>query len=218
MMRSTYRFGAVATVAVIAAALFAERGPAAQSTPLPFTFYPTHYQLLGDANDPTGVRYHSRGRPFAKARDGSRIILTGQGGWDPVSARATGGVQYTIRGPRGAVKTRGTWRVTRFISFLQLAGWWGIPDFQEQGWQGPAGSASFSGFLKVRVKLEKRGAGVLTAWCLMPGVRMPGDHVSDGISLSGPVSTVIGFSPTTAIGSPHWWPCFLPTGGHEFSP
>jgi len=25
----------------------------------------------------------------------------------------------------------------------------------------------------------------------------------------------IGFSPTTAIISPHWWPCFLPAGGHE---
>jgi hypothetical protein len=23
------------------------------------------------------------------------------------------------------------------------------------------------------------------------------------------------FSPTTAIISPHWWPCFLPAGGHE---
>jgi hypothetical protein len=50
---------------------------------------------------------------------------------------------------------------------------------------GPPGSASFSGILKVRVKLENRGAGVLTAWCLMPGVAMPGDHVSDGISLRG---------------------------------
>jgi hypothetical protein len=73
------------------------RGPSAQSTPLPFTFYLTHYELLGDPDDPSGVRYHSSGRPFAKARDGSRIILTGQGGWDPASARATGGGEYTIR-------------------------------------------------------------------------------------------------------------------------
>jgi hypothetical protein len=26
------------------------------------------------------------------------------------------------------------------------------------------------------------------------------------------------FSPLAAIGSPRWRPCFLPTGGHEFSP
>ena len=29
------------------------------------------------------------------------------------------------------------------------------------------------------------------------------------------VSMAIGFSPTTAISSPHWRPCFLPAGGHE---
>jgi hypothetical protein len=185
MKRMTHQFGAVATAAVITATVFAGPAPAAQSTPLPFTFYLTHYELLGDPNDPSGVRYHSNGRPFAKARDGSRIVLSGQGAWDPASTRATGGGQYTIRGPKGAVKARGTWRVNRFISFLQLAGWWGIPAFEELGWQGPPGSASFSGFLKVRVKLENRGAGLLTAWCLMPGVPMPGDHISDGISLSG---------------------------------
>jgi hypothetical protein len=84
-------------VAVIAAAVFVGRGPSAQSTPLPFTFYLTHYELLGDPDDPSGVRYHSSGRPFAKAPGGSRIILTGHGGWDPASARATGGGEYTIR-------------------------------------------------------------------------------------------------------------------------
>jgi hypothetical protein len=29
------------------------------------------------------------------------------------------------------------------------------------------------------------------------------------------VSMAIGFSPFAAIFSPHWWPCFLPAGGHE---
>ena len=32
------------------------------------------------------------------------------------------------------------------------------------------------------------------------------------------LSMAIGFSPSTAIGSPHRRPSFLPTGGHEFSP
>lgn len=29
------------------------------------------------------------------------------------------------------------------------------------------------------------------------------------------LSMAIGFSPSAAIFSPHWWPCFLPAGGHE---
>src|SRR4051794_16524192 len=32
------------------------------------------------------------------------------------------------------------------------------------------------------------------------------------------VSTVIGFSPVAAIGSPRWRTCFLPAGGHRMSP
>jgi len=32
------------------------------------------------------------------------------------------------------------------------------------------------------------------------------------------LSTAIGFSPRAAIGSPQWRPCFLPAGGHRFSP
>jgi hypothetical protein len=34
-----------------------------------------------EASNPTGVRYSSSGAPSAKARDGSRITFTGQGGW-----------------------------------------------------------------------------------------------------------------------------------------
>jgi hypothetical protein len=86
-----------ATVAVIAAAVLVGRGPSALSTPPPFTFYLTHYELLRDPNDASGVSYRSSGRPFAMARDGSRIILTGQGGWDRASARATGVGEYAIR-------------------------------------------------------------------------------------------------------------------------
>ena len=50
---------------------------------------------------------------------------------------------------------------------------------------GPPGSASFSGFLTLKVSLENRGDGVLTAWCLMPDVPKPGKHQGDGISLTG---------------------------------
>jgi hypothetical protein len=153
---------------------------------MPFTFFLTNYELLGDPDNPTGVRYHSNGHPFAKSPNGNKIILRGRGAWDPASRRARGGGSYVIRGRKGAVRAKGTWRVTRFISFKMLPGWWGIPGFVEKGWQGPPGSASFSGFLRVRVRLEDRGKGILRTWCLMPAVPKPGDHVSDGIALRGP--------------------------------
>jgi hypothetical protein len=159
---------------------------AAAQEELPYTFFFTHYELLGDPNNPEGVRYHSNGKPFAKAPDGSKITLSGEGGWDPNSQTAEGGGQYTIEDASGKVTARGSWRVTDFSSFEQLDGWWGMgPEFKEKGWQGPPRSASFSGFLTLKVNLEGRGDGVLTAWCLMPDVPKPGDHQGDGISLSG---------------------------------
>ena len=57
---------------------------------------------------------------------------------------------------------------------------------------GTPGSASFSGFLTLRVSLENQGEGTLVAWCLMPQVLKkhphlanPDGHVGDGISLTG---------------------------------
>jgi hypothetical protein len=148
-------------------------------------FFLTHYELLGDPAHPSGVRYSSTGTPFAKARDGSSITFTGQGAWDPANRRAIGAGTYVIRNRRGAVRERGTWRARRFVSFLQLPGWWGIKNFREEGWQGPPGSASFSGFLKLRVTLTGHGSGVLRLWCLMPTVPKPDGHASDGLSFRG---------------------------------
>src|SRR5215212_4642923 len=153
---------------------------------LPYTFYFTHYELLGNPDNPQGVRYHSDGQPFAKAPDGSKITLSGKGAWNPNSKTAEGGGQYTIEDASGEVKSQGSWQVTDFVSFEQLDGWWGMgPEFKEEGWQGPPGSPSFSGFLKLNVHLENEGDGVLTAWCLMPDVPKPDDHKGDGISLTG---------------------------------
>ena len=153
---------------------------------LPYTFFFTHYELLGDPNNPEGVRYHSDGQPFAKAPDGSKITLSGKGGWDPSSQSAQGGGRYTIEDASGRVTAKGSWQVTDFTSFEQLDGWWGMgPQFKEKGWQGPPGSTSFSGFLKLKVHLENKGDGVLTAWCLMPAVSKPDNHQGDGISLTG---------------------------------
>src|SRR5215204_6181169 len=147
---------AVATL-VLTMGLGSRIGPsnAAVQSELPYTFFFTHYQLLGDANNPEGVRYHSNGKPFAKAPDGSKITLSGNGGWDPDSHIAQGGGRYTIEDASGALKAQGSWQVTDFRSFEQLDGWWGMgPAFKEKGWQGPEGSTSFSGFLKLKVNLE----------------------------------------------------------------
>jgi hypothetical protein len=177
--------GASVVAVVLAAVLVLAREPAAQSPPSPpFTFFLTHYELVGDMENPTGVRYHSNGAPFAEAADGSRITFTGQGGWDPASARATGTGTYEIKNRSGAVRRRGTWQATRFLSFRQLPGWWGIEGFTEEGWQGPPGSASFSGFLSLRISLSGGGNGVLRLWCLMPEVRKPRGHISDGLTFT----------------------------------
>jgi hypothetical protein len=166
---------------------------AAAQEELSYTFFFTRPEMLGDPNNPEGVRYHSDGKLLAKAPDGSGVILSGKGGWNPYSQTAEGGGRYTIEDASGAVTARGSWRVTDFSSFEQLDGWWGMgPDFKEKGWQGPPGSPSFSGFLTLKVNLENQGDGTLVAWCLMPEVlerhphlANPDGHVSDGISLTG---------------------------------
>src|SRR5918911_826931 len=93
-----------------------EPSNAAVQKKLPYTFFFTHYELLGDLNNPDGVRYHNNGRPSAKAPDGSKVILTGKGGWNPKKDTALGGGHYTIRGASGAIKAQGSWRVTDFGS------------------------------------------------------------------------------------------------------
>jgi len=153
---------------------------------LPFTFFMTHYELLGDPSNPTGVRYSNDGAPFADDPEtGDRIAISGKGAWDPAGETATGGGTYVITDGEGKVMAEGTWTVLRFRSFLQLPGWFGVEGFQEEGWQGPPGSVSFSGFLKFRVELDDGRRGLLTAWCIMPTTPHHGGHVSDGISLTG---------------------------------
>lgn len=181
--------GAAVALTVSSSGAAASQGAAAKNgtTATPFTFHLTHYVLLGsDPNNPTGVRYEDGGRPSAKSGNGSTITLTGRGGWNPAAGSARGGGTYTITNSSDTVIERGTWRAKKFVSFLQLPGWWGIEGFKELGWQGPPGSASYSGFLTLNVELSGLGDGVLKLWCLMPGVPKPAGHVSDGLSLTGP--------------------------------
>jgi hypothetical protein len=197
---------------------------------LPYTFFFTHYELLGNPNNPSGVRYHSNGHPSAKAPDGSKVILSGKGGWNPKTDAAKGGGHYTIRGSSGAIKAQGSWRVTDFRSFEQFSGWWGLgPNFKEKGWQGPPGSSSFSGFLTLKVNLENQGEGTLVAWCLMPQVLKrhphltnPDGHVSDGISLTGGKFNFTEFKEGEMSGPPYQGVMFYSTdpasGGYVLTP
>src|SRR5215217_1195296 len=197
---------------------------------LPYTFFFTHYELLGDPNNPDGVRYHSNGKPSAKAPDGSKVILSGKGGWNPKTDTAKGGGHYTIKGSSGALKAQGSWRVTDFRSFEQFSGWWGLgDDFKEKGWQGPPGSSSFSGFLTLKVSLENQGEGTLVAWCLMsevlkkhPHLANPDGHVGDGISLTGGKFNFTEFKENESTGPPYQGLMFYSTdpasGGYVLTP
>src|SRR5215211_1387882 len=128
-------------------------------------------------------------KPLMAPRSSSQV----RGGWNPKKDTANGGGHYTIKNASGAIRAQGSWRVTDFSSFEYFSGWWGLgDDFKEKGWQGPPGSASFSGFLTLKVNLAGQGNGTLVAWCLMdvalkrhPHVVNPDGHVSDGISLTG---------------------------------
>jgi hypothetical protein len=202
----------------------------AQEEEPPYTFFFTRYEMLGDPNNPTGVRYHSDGKPFAKAPDGSKVILSGKGGWNPKEDTAKGGGHYTIKDASGAVKAQGSWRVTDFRSFEQFSGWWGMgPNFKEKGWQGLPGSASFSGFLTLKVNLENQGEGTLVTWCLMPQVLKkhphlanPDGHVSDGISLTGGKFDFTNFKEGEVSGPPYQGVMFYSTdpasGGYVLTP
>jgi|SRR5215216_5002613 len=218
---------------LVALTLGASVGPlatTAQEEEPPYTFFFTRPEMLGDPNNPTGFRYHSDGKLFAKAQDGSKVILSGKGEWNPKKDTAKGGGHYTIKDASGAVKAQGSWRVTDFRSFEQLDGWWGMgPNFKEKGWQGPPGSSSFSGFLTLKVNLENQGEGTLVAWCLMPQVlerhphlTNPDGHVSDGISLTGDKFDFTNFKEGEMSGPPYQGVMFYSTdpasGGYVLTP
>ena len=127
------------------------------------TFLLTHYETIGNPQKPEAVRYHSNGHPFAKAPNGDTVTLSGKGAFEPKLRSASGGGQYLIKNAEGPATAQGSWRVTDFVSFEQLSGWW-EPGLKELGWQGPPGSVSFPGFLTLRVDLGKQGPGVLMVW------------------------------------------------------
>ena len=121
----TFLIGSLTLLVALMSSNGAWPAEAAAQKDLPYTFFSTHYELLGDPNDPDRVRYHSTGKPSAKVPDGSKVTLSGKGGWDPTSKTAQGGGRYTIKDALGAVTARGSWQVNGFGSFEQFDGWWG---------------------------------------------------------------------------------------------
>src|SRR5215207_3413714 len=84
-----------------------EPSNAAVQKKMPYTFFLTHYELLGNPNNPSGVRYHNNGKPFAIAPDGSKVILSGKGGWNPKTDTAKGGGHYTLLAKQRALSRTG---------------------------------------------------------------------------------------------------------------
>jgi hypothetical protein len=185
MRRLTALAGGIVVLALAATAAAFAAGASGANNAMPFTFYLTHYTLVPNASHPNGVHYGNNGHPSAIGPDGSTIALSGNGGWDPAASTATGGGRYSITNKSGKVTQRGTWQATGFVSFLQLGGWW-PKGFKEYHWQGPPGSASFSGILALRVSLSGQGRGLLKLFCLMPGTPKPKGFATDGLTLIGP--------------------------------
>src|ERR687898_675944 len=73
-----------------------EPSNAAAQKKMPYTFFLTHYELLGNPNNPSGVRYHNNGKPFAKAPDGSKVILSGKGAWNQFQGERVAGTSWIV--------------------------------------------------------------------------------------------------------------------------
>jgi hypothetical protein len=102
----TFVLASLALLLALAVSSDVRPSKAAAQEALPYTFFFTHYELLGNPDNPEGVRYHSNGKPFANAPDGSTLTLSGEGGWNPYSKTAEGGGQYTIEDANGEHSTR----------------------------------------------------------------------------------------------------------------
>ena len=151
---------------------------------LPYTFFFSRW--VGDTLVSDGVMQ-------ASAPDGSMMLLTGQGGWDPATGRAVGGGDYTLTGPSGGT-LHGHWRAKEFVAFEYLDGRWDGEKID--GWQGPPGSVTFSGFLVLTVDLDLLGDAILHTWCVPPEViDKPPGYTHDGMSLTSMLPNPLTLTP-----------------------
>jgi hypothetical protein len=76
----TFLIASLALLLALALSSSVRLSKGAAQEELPYTFFFTRPEMLGDPNNPTGVRYHSDGKLLAKAPNGSGVTLSGKGG------------------------------------------------------------------------------------------------------------------------------------------
>jgi hypothetical protein len=125
----------------------------------------------------------------AKARDGSRITMTGSGTFrdsKKCNSAVTGGGSWTVTpGTSGAGGGSGTYRVTEFLDFQLAPG--GLPSTAADCIGRPEDARA--GLLHVRIRFSDGEGGVLAVCCRLPTTPAPlAARMNEGIVASkGPV-------------------------------
>jgi MYXO-CTERM domain-containing protein len=140
----------------------------AHAADLPYKWFLVHVVFHPDQSKTVGITVTVNGQDLTRAGDGSTLTTTGGGSFDPDSKQADGTGQYTIKDGAGKVTSQGSYQVTGFVSWQQLPGGF-PPGFKVDGdGAAPPGMAPSSGILKLNVKLDKLGDGVMVVNCKLP--------------------------------------------------
>jgi hypothetical protein len=140
----------------------------AHAADLPDKWFLVHVVFHPDQSKTVGITVTVNGQDLTRAADGSTLITTGGGSFDPDSKQADGTGQYTIKDKSGAVTAQASYQVTGFVSWQQLPGAF-PPGFKVDGdGAAPPGMAPSAGILKLNVKLDKLGDGVMVVNCKLP--------------------------------------------------
>ena len=144
----------------------------------------TYVDLIGEAKNPRWIEVSLNGQDYTKAPDGSSIMTSGRGAFDPNAGQAIGWGTYTITDASGAVKAQGTWTVTGFVSFQRLPGGF-PPGFQVRTPPPPPGRIPSAGILTIKVHTDTQGDGELTVTCVLPTTPNPGEPLKGGVTWTG---------------------------------
>jgi len=160
-------FGVASATVLLALTAIALRPSAAAAYHLPAKFHLVHVDFIGDPHSPEGIRVNLDGMDATKASDGSTVVMSGEGSFDPDFRLADGGGHYRITNGAGELQVEGAWKVLEFLSFERMPG--GFPEgFKVEGPPPPAGTVITTGILTMRVELEDHGSGVLEVHCRLP--------------------------------------------------
>jgi hypothetical protein len=139
----------------------------ANASDLPNKWFLIHVVFQREGSKTVGITTTFNGQDLTRAADGSTLTTTGSGSFDPDAKQADGSGQYTIKDKSGAVTAQGSYQVTGFVSWQQLPGGF-PPGFKVEGDAPPAGTVASAGILKLNVKLDKLGDGVMEVHCHLP--------------------------------------------------